>query len=133
MAALQSHTTSNAATVSQYAALAALTCGEQADRSIAAMVEGFRTRRDALCSLLGGAGLDFIPPAGAFYVFIRVSSEPGAARDAGSVFAARLLEERDVAAVPGGAFGAPDWIRLSFAAPFDDVLEGARRVVRALS
>lgn len=132
MTAFQSHTTSNAATVSQHAALAALTCHDQADRAVRAMVAGFRTRRDAVCGLLRSAGVDFIQPAGAFYTFIRVPSD-GTSPDPGSAFADRLLEERDVAVVPGAAFGTPDWIRLSFAAPFDEVLEGARRIVRALS
>jgi aspartate aminotransferase len=132
MAAFQSHTTSNAATVSQHAALAALTCRDQADRAIGAMVADLRTRRDAVSGLLRAAGVDFIHPAGAFYTFIRVGNARVGA-DPGSDFARRLLEERDVAVVPGAAFGTADWIRLSFAAPFDDVLEGARRIVGALS
>ena len=130
MAALQSHTTSNAATVSQHAALAALTCRDQADRAIGAMVDALRARRDAVCSLLRVAGVEFIAPAGAFYTFIHVpSSDDGD----GTAFARRLLEERDVAVVPGAAFGTPDWVRLSFAAPVDEVLEGVRRIIRALS
>jgi aspartate aminotransferase len=131
MTALQSHTTSNAATPSQHAALAALTCRAEAERAIAAMVAELRTRRDAVCTLLRAAGADFIHPAGAFYVFIRVA--PGDTGDGGSTFARRLLEERDVAVVPGAAFGTPAWVRLSFAAPVDEVLEGVRRIVRALS
>jgi aspartate aminotransferase len=131
MAAFQSHTTSNAATVSQHAALAALTCREQADRAIGAMVSELRMRRDAVTALLRSARVEFIQPGGAFYTFIRVP--PDGAGDSGSRFAQRLLEERDVAVVPGAAFGTPDWIRLSFAAPVEDVLEGARRIVRALS
>jgi aspartate aminotransferase len=133
MAALQSHTTSNPATVSQHAALAALTCRELADRAIAAMVAELRTRRDAVCSLLDTAGVEFVRPAGAFYVFVRVRGAVVPGEDPGSAFARRLLENRDVAVVPGAAFGTPDWIRLSFAAPFNDVLEGARRVVRELA
>jgi aspartate aminotransferase len=132
MAAFQSHTTSNAATVSQHAALAALTCRDHADRAISAMVAEFRRRRDAVSALLRSAGVDFIEPAGAFYTFIRVANDH-AGTDPGSAFARRLLEEHDVAVVAGAAFGAPDWIRLSFAAPFGDVLEGARRIIRALS
>jgi aspartate aminotransferase len=131
MTALQSHTTSNAATVSQHAALAALTCRDQADRAIGAMVGELRARRDAVCALLGSAGVDFIHPAGAFYIFIRVPGG-GDADDPGGRFARRLLEECDVAIVPGVAFGTPEWIRLSFAAPVDHVLEGTRRVIRAL-
>jgi aspartate aminotransferase len=131
MAALQSHTTSNAATVSQHAALAALTCREQADQAIGTMVAELRARRDAVCALLQAAGVDFIRPTGAFYIFVRVRA--GSRDGDGTEFARRLLEERDVAVVPGAAFGAPDWIRLSFAAPVDEVLEGVRRIIRALS
>ncbi|MFN2565197.1 MAG: pyridoxal phosphate-dependent aminotransferase [Gemmatimonadaceae bacterium] len=133
MAALQSHTTSNAAAVSQHAALVALTCRDEADRAVAAMVADLRARRDAVCALFRSAGVDFIMPGGALYVFIRVPSHVSTGGDRGSDFASRLLEERDVAVVPGAAFGAAEWIRLSFAAPFEDVLEGARRIVRALS
>ncbi len=131
MTALQSHTTSNAATVSQHAALAALTCREQADSAIAAMVAELRRRRDAVCSLLRRAQLDFIEPGGAFYTFVRIPTESELGD--GSDFARRLLEDRDVAVVPGAAFGTPDWVRLSFAAPFDEVLEGVRRLIRELS
>jgi aspartate aminotransferase len=130
MAAFQSHTTSNAATVSQHAALAALTCREQAERAIGAMVGELRGRRDAVCSLLRTAGVEFIWPAGAFYTFIHVRPTGGGD---GTAFARRLLDERDVAVVPGAAFGTPDWVRLSFAAPVDEVLEGVRRIIRALS
>jgi aspartate aminotransferase len=130
MTAFQSHTTSCAASVSQHAALAALTCHDQAAGAIATMVDELRGRRDAVCALLRAAGVDFIAPAGAFYTFIHVGS---AGDGDGTTFAGRLLEERDVAVVPGAAFGTPDWIRLSFAAPVDEVLEGVRRIVRALS
>jgi aspartate aminotransferase len=131
MTAVQSHTTSNAAAVSQHAALAALTCRDQGDEAVGAMVSELRARRDAACAVLRSAGADFIHPAGAFYVFIRVPDE-GDPRDPGGSFARRLLDEHNVAVVPGGAFGTPGWIRLSFAAATPDVLEGARRVVRAL-
>jgi aspartate/methionine/tyrosine aminotransferase len=88
-------------------------------------------RRDAVTARFRSAGLEFIEPRGAFYVFIRVPAAP-AGGDAGSSFAARLLDEHEVAVVPGAAFGAPDWVRMSFAAPTADVLEGARRIVDAL-
>jgi aspartate aminotransferase len=132
MTAFQSHTTSNAATVSQHAALAALTCQDQANQAIGAMVSELRARRDRACALLGSAGVDFIRPAGAFYIFLRAATDADGS-DPGGRLAQRLLEERDVAVVPGAAFGTPEWIRLSFAGPVDDLLEGARRVIRALS
>jgi aspartate aminotransferase len=130
MTALQSHTTSNAATVSQYAALAALTRREESERAISAMVGELARRREGAMAILRDAGAEFIPPAGAFYLFVRVPGDPGTA--SGTAFAARLLEEREVAIVPGDAFGAPEWVRISFAAPTEQVLEGIRRAAGLL-
>ncbi len=129
IAALQSHTTSNATTVAQYAALAALTLGEPVERAVRAMVEEFRARRDAALPILRGAPeLTVLPPEGAFYFFLRV---PGGGPDAGGAFAARLLETEGVAIVPGSAFRTPDWVRISYAADRSLVVEACRRVARA--
>jgi len=133
MAAFQSHTTSNAAAVSQHAALAALRDSAQAEASIAAMVAEFRARRDAAAALLAAApGVEFIRPQGAFYLFIRVAPD-GTPGDAGTEFAKSLLEKHDVAVVPGSAFLTPNWVRLSYAAPREQVLEGVRRTIALLS
>jgi aspartate aminotransferase len=130
MTALQSHTTSNASTVSQHATLAALTQRAEGDRAIESMVGEFRRRRDAAVSLLRRAGVDFIEPHGAFYLYLRVPAASGAAQhESGATFARRLLETRDVAIVPGAAFHTPEWVRLSYAAPMEDVMEGVRRIV----
>src|SRR5918912_115961 len=77
MTALQPHTTSNAPTVSQYAALAALTQPELAEPAIAAMVEEFRARRDAAMALLDAAGVEYVRPDGAFYLFVDAAREGG--------------------------------------------------------
>jgi aspartate aminotransferase len=130
MTALQSHTTSNATTVAQHAALAALTERDAADRAVAAMVARFDERRRAALAVLDDApGLRRIEPRGAFYLFFDVSPTAPGDPDAGSVFARRLLEEHDVAVVPGAAFHTPAWVRVSYAAPDRDVVEGVRRVV----
>ena len=133
MGALQSHTTSNAATVSQHAALAALTHREAADASIAHMVGEFERRRDAALAMLAGEpGIGIIPPDGAFYLFLDVSATRGDSRaGAGGAFAQHLLERHDVAVVPGAAFYTPDWVRLSYAAPLDQVVTGVQRTVAA--
>ena len=133
MGALQSHTTSNAATVSQHAALAALTNREAADASIAHMVGEFERRRDAALAMLAGEpGIGVIPPDGAFYLFLDVSAARGDSRaGAGGAFAQHLLERHDVAVVPGAAFYTPDWVRLSYAAPLDQVVTGVQRTVAA--
>ena len=127
--ALQSHTTSNATAVSQHAALCALSARDQSGTAIATMVAEFRRRRDAATELLRAAGVDFIEPKGAFYLFIRV---PGRESDRGTTFARELLDAHDVAVVPGAAFRTPEWIRVSYAAPMEDVQEGIRRVVDLL-
>ncbi|GDX86344.1 aminotransferase [Gemmatimonadota bacterium] len=131
MTALQSHTTFSPASVSQSAALAALTGGPAIDATVTAMVAEFHTRRDAAMALLATEPkIRVNPPDGAFYLFIEA---PGAGRipDAGSVFAKRLLEECDVAVVPGAAFFTPDWIRISYAAELTQVELAVRRIIDA--
>jgi aspartate aminotransferase len=133
MAALQSHTTSNAAAVSQHAALAALEARADADAAIAGMVAAFRARRDAALAVLREEPrLRWIDPQGAFYIFVDVSVVGDGSEAAGTRFARHLLERHHTAVVPGSAFLAPDWVRLSYAAPQETVVEGMRRVVLAL-
>lgn len=131
MAALQSHTTSNAATISQYAALAALSNPTAAAGAISSMVAEFRRRRDAALDVLRQASVEVIEPRGAFYLYIRIADSTADDPEPGTTFARRLLEEYDVAVVPGAAFRSPEWIRVSYAAPAEQVMEGVRRVVRA--
>ena len=133
MGALQSHTTSNAAAVSQHAAVAALSDRDAAETSIAHMVGEFERRRDAALAMLAGEpGIGVIPPEGAFYLFLDVSGTRGDSRaGAGAAFAQHLLERHDVAVVPGAAFYMPDWVRLSYAAPLDQVVTGVQRTVAA--
>ena len=127
MTAFQSHTTSNAAAVSQHAALAALRMREEAQRAVSLMVAQFAVRRDAALAILRTEpALQVIPPDGAFYLYIKA---PAAGTAAGTLFAGRLLEEADVAVVPGSAFLTPDWVRVSYAAEQSQVEEAMRRVV----
>jgi len=131
MGALQSHTTSNAATVSQHAALAALTDREAAESAITSMVAEFHSRRDAiLAELAQEPRLGYVQPEGAFYVYLDVSAVGKEGGESGSAFARELLDRQGVAVVPGAAFYTPDWIRVSYAAPRDQVLEGLRRAIR---
>jgi aspartate aminotransferase len=126
MTALQSHTTSNAATESQYAALAALTRTAEADVAVRAMVEEFHARRDAARAILAAIpGLELVEPDGAFYLFFKA---PGGD---GNAFTARLLEDEGVAVVPGAAFGSPEWVRASYAASRADVEAAMHAIVRA--
>ena len=131
MTALQSHTTSNAAAVSQHAALAALTMRAEADAAIASMVAQFAKRRDAAIAILKqDPRIEVLRPDGAFYLYIRAPGA-GTVADAGTIFATQLLEKADVAVVPGSAFLTPDWVRVSYAAEQSQVEEAMRRIVTA--
>lgn len=131
MAAFQSHTTSNAAAVSQHAALAALTDVALADAAISAMVAQFRVRRDAALRILREEPrLTVLEPDGAFYLYMHAPPSLPAER-AGAAFADYLLEHHNVAAVPGSAFLTPGWIRISYAAEQSQVEEAMRRIVAA--
>ncbi len=131
MTAFQSHTTGNAAAVSQHAALAALTRRAEADAAVTSMVAEFAKRREAALAILREEPrIQVIPPDGAFYLYVRA---PGAGEgvDAGSAFATHLLEKADVAVVPGAAFLTPDWVRVSYAAEQSLVEDAMRRLVGA--
>jgi len=130
MTALQSHTTSNASTPAQYAAVAALTSAE-AEPAIRAMVSEFRRRRDAALRILHSADADVIEPRGAFYLFIRVG-DGSQSPEAGTICAQRMLEEHGIAIVPGAAFRAPEWVRISYAAPEEHVLTGVSALTSVL-
>jgi aspartate aminotransferase len=127
MGALQSHTTSNAAAPSQHAALEALSNVNEAEKAIAPMVAEFQARRDAIVKEVSAAPqLEFVYPEGAFYLYANVATEKGGD---GTAFAAALLEQHEIAIVPGAAFFTPDWVRLSYAAPREQVITGVRRMV----
>ena len=135
MAAYQSHSTSNASSISQEAALAALTDLERSDASVAKMLAEYARRRQAMLRGLSAiAGLACAPPEGAFYVFPRVAEYYKRKGAAGSAeFCAKLLSEAHVAAVPGDAFGEDSCIRFSFATSLDRVEEGLRRFTAWIS
>jgi aspartate aminotransferase len=130
MGKFQSHSTSNVANVSQRAALAALTGPMDA---VDAMRDAFDRRRLLMHEGLGRiAGVEALEPEGAFYAFPSVQGLLGvevAGRKVTSSLelAAVLLEEIDIAIVPGEAFGAPGYCRLSFALSDDDLVEGLER------
>lgn len=131
MTALQSHTTSNAATVSQHAALAALSMRDQADAAVNAMVAQFGKRRDAALAILRTEPrIHVLAPDGAFYLYLQAPGA-GTVADSGGAFAKHLLEHAGVAIVPGSAFGTPEWVRVSYAADQAQVEEAMRRLVAA--
>lgn len=133
MTAFQGHTTSNAAAVSQHAALAALAERDAADTAVNAMVRAFHERRDAVVRALAAfPSVRYVHPAGAFYLYINVEGFRGA-DDPGGAFAAAVLEEQQVAIVPGSAFGTPNWIRASYATTEAIAVEGITRIATCLT
>lgn len=128
---LQSHVSSNVSNVSQAAALAALTGPQDAANEMRAT---FERRRDTMVAMLNEvAGIECSTPGGAFYTFPNVAGLLGvdlAGRVAESSLelAALLLDEIKIAVVPGEAFGAPGYARLSFALADDDLEEGLTRL-----
>ena len=133
---LQSHATSNVANVSQRAALAALT-GDQS--CVAMMREAFDRRRRTMYDLLDAIpGVTCPEPEGAFYAFPSFAELLG--RDLEGRQAATTLELADivldkakVAIVPGEAFGAPGYARLSYALGDDALVEGVTRLAKLFS
>ncbi len=135
-ATVQGHLTSAPSSISQKAGLAAL---EMDMEPVRAMVRSFRERRDvALERLAAIDGMRCPQPEGAFYLFPDVSAflgteAPSGRRiDTSEELCFYLLEEHHVALVPGEAFGAPDGLRLSYAAAMEDLREGLRRIEEGL-
>ena len=130
MCAFQSHATFHTASMAQYGALSALTRRAEADAAIAAMVEQYRARRAAALRVFAQAPeLPLVRPDGAFYFYFDVSAAVPDHDEPGTAFAARLLEHAGVAIVPGAAFRTPGWVRVSYAAPEEQVVEGVTRAV----
>ena len=132
-AKLQGHMTSNVANVSQRAALAAVSGSLD---EVHRMREAFDVRRRAIVAALNSIeGVNCPTPTGAFYAFADITAllgKPlgpnGTVSRTSSEFAAALLEEAHVAAVPGEAFGALGYLRFSYALADDQLAEGMRRM-----
>ncbi len=131
MSNLQSHSTSNPTSISQKAALAAL---EGPQEPLCNMVAEFVKRRDYIVERLNSIKeISCLKPRGAFYVFPEVSQIIGRIfkgeiiKD--SVFLAEiLLDEANVAAVPGSVFGADEYLRLSYATSMKNISKGLERI-----
>ncbi len=121
---LQAHSTSNPCSISQWAALAAVEGSAEAERKV--MLQAFHERRDAICSILSKMeGVEFERPSGAFYVFAELTDlEEGLDTVA---FCSKLLYETGVAVIPGSAFGALKFVRISFAASLEDIENGMKK------
>lgn len=131
VANFQSHITSNVSNVSQVAAIAALE-GDQG--VVAEMKEAFNRRRTTLVEMLREIeGIEVPEPTGAFYVYPNVSGLlgkeiNGRVANTTTELAEIILEEAEVAVVPGEAFGTPGYIRMGYALSDEDLVEGASRL-----
>ncbi|OPX90370.1 MAG: Aspartate aminotransferase [Pelotomaculum sp. PtaB.Bin013] len=136
MADLQSHSTSNPTSIAQAASTVALT-GEQ--EPVSRMVAEYTRRRDyALDRLRAIPGITCTKPDGAFYLFPNVKncfgkSFKGKIINNASDLAAILLDETQVAVVPGLAFGNDDYLRISYAISMDGLKEGLDRINSLIS
>ena len=132
----QSHATSNACSISQYATIEALKAPES---EIAEMVAVFDKRREKLLALLQGIdGVQAVEPDGAFYVMMVVGGLYGKSYNGKKIassieFADALLEAKKVATIPGISFGADDCLRLSYSLSEADIEEGLKRIAEFVS
>ena len=125
--AIQSHSTSNACSITQKAVVAALSGPQQC---VTDMLDEYRTRRDRIRALVcSDARLRCLTPAGAFYLFVDISEllSPEGLRTSAD-FCQALLEDRHVVLTAGEAFDAPGFFRLSYAASIERLEEAARRL-----
>ena len=133
---LQSHLSSNVSNVSQHAAIAALNGDLSA---VHKMGEAFDRRRKLIVKLLNEIpGVTCPTPTGAFYVYPSVKAVlgkeiRGKRPKTSAELATLILEEAEVAAVPGEAFGPSGYLRFSYALGDEDIIEGIARVKKLLS
>jgi len=134
---VQSQTTSNASSISQRAALAALT--NDLESEVRVMVEEFDRRRHFLVREMKKIPhIEFIYPKGSFTLFLNVKSYlhrhiQGKQIKTSDSLCDYFLNEHSVAMVPGTGFGAPEWMRISYACSMADLEKGAERLHRGFS
>jgi len=120
---LQSQSTSNISSITQYAAIAGL--NGSADDDIAMMREEFIKRRDEAVKLFNAVdGLSVLKPDGAFYLFVNIQE----VSNDSLTFAKDLLASKGVAVVPGVGFGSEGYFRFSFATGMQTIREGIKRI-----
>jgi aspartate/methionine/tyrosine aminotransferase len=133
---LQSHSTSNVANVSQRAALAAVSGDLSAVAEMRRVYD--RRRRLIVESLSDIPGIVCPEPLGAFYVYPSVKGllgRPlrGVTASTSAELATLILEQAEVAVVPGEAFGTPGYVRMSYALGDDDLAEGVARIAKLVA
>ena len=136
MTSIQSHITSNANTIAQYAAIEALN-GPIEDLNH--MIKEFENRRNfMICKLEKLNEISIIKPSGAFYIMVNISAYLNTTFKEQTInnsldFAKVLLEEEKVAVIPGAGFGLDNYIRLSYATSMDIIENGIDRISTFLS
>jgi aspartate aminotransferase len=124
MKKLQSQSTSNINSITQYAAIAGL--DGRADADIEMMRKEFHKRRDLAVELFNQSDkLSVAKPDGAFYLFVNIQK----VTDDSMEFCKKLLEEKGIALVPGVGFGSEGYFRFSFATDEDSIREGIKRII----
>jgi aspartate aminotransferase len=120
---LQSQSTSNINSITQMAAIKGL--DGSADADIEMMRKAFQERRDVAVTMFNAIeGLSVLSPDGAFYLFVNIKELSNDSLE----FCKRLLEESEVAVVPGAGFGAEGYFRFSFATSLENIKEGIKRI-----
>lgn len=137
ISAAQSHCTSNPNSIAQYATLAAL-LSDKGDEFLKGMLTEFDARRKLIEEELTKSGIDFVRPDGAFYVFVSVKQFIGKSYDGAKIDSARtlanlLIEKANTAVIPCEGFGAPDYIRLSYAISREDISQGLKNITEFTS
>ncbi len=129
MSSMQSHSTSNANTIAQYASCVALSDKYHGDAFLEDMRATFDARRALMMLRLHRLGMRYIEPKGAFYIMVNIKDYigkriEGQRIDSAFDFASLLLEQVQVAVIPCESFGAPEYIRMSYAASEKDIERG---------
>jgi aspartate aminotransferase len=128
MLKVQGHSTSNANSIAQSAAVEALTGPQD---SVAAMLHEYTARRKWLLEALREIPrLSCAEPEGAFYIFPNVRKCLSAEVKSSAEFATRLLAEEQTVVTDGAGFGADGWIRISYATSMEQLREGVKRIKR---
>ena len=128
MLKVQGHSTSNANSIAQFAAVEALSGPQE---SVGTMLEEYTRRRSWLLDALGQIpGITCNEPEGAFYAFPSVRACLGGSVHTSDEFARRLLEEEHTVVTDGAAFGADGYLRISYATSMEQLQEGVTRIRR---
>ncbi len=127
---IQSHSTSNPPTISQYAAIEAL---KGSDEEVSKMVETYKKRRELVYELLSSIpGVKTYLPEGAFYFFPNIEKAIKGKFSSSFEFAEYLLNNFYTVIVPGEGFGAPGFIRISYATSEENIIKGIENIKKAL-